>query len=58
MATSSIYTDVTIRDKAACARLLQAIEKSQAAKGKEAVLSKRVRVIKGNEIKEFFKKTK
>lgn len=58
MATSSIYAHVKIRDKAACAKLLKAIEESQEVKDNRVVLSKEVRVVRGHEARELFKKSR
>ena len=55
MATSSIYTDVKIRDKAACRKLVNALERAMKAKPtKKAVYSRQPQMIKGEKIKEIF----
>lgn len=55
MATSSIYTDVKIKDKAACRKLIRALENASKAKGrKKVVFSRQPEFVKGEKIKEIF----
>lgn len=55
MATSSIYTDVKIKDKSACRKLVRALEGAAKAKSSEkTVFSRQPKIIKGEKIKEIF----
>lgn len=55
MATSSIYTDVKIKDKSACRKLVSALERALKAKASEkTVFSRQPEMIKGEKIKEIF----
>lgn len=55
MATSSIYTDVKIKNKAACRKLVRALESASSDKTPRVVFSRPTEVIKGEKIKEIFK---
>jgi len=56
MATSSIYNSIKVQDKKFCTKLVDAMEQSHACKGKEVVLSKSVKELNQDQIKEIFKK--
>ena len=55
MATSSIYTNVYIKDKAACKKLVKALENAKEAKSKDVNYSRSTEVVEGEKIKEIFK---
>ena len=55
MATSSIYTDVKIKDKSACRKLIRALDSAvKAESSKRTVFSRQPKMIKGEKIKEIF----
>ena len=55
MATSSIYTDVKIKNKSDCLKLVSALENAKEKKVEEVKFSRPVETIKGEIIKELFK---
>ena len=55
MATSSIFTNVKVKSKTDCEKLILALENAQCKKNKEVVLSRPVEVIKGEKVKDLFK---
>lgn len=55
MATSSIYTNVRIRKKSQCMKLVSALEHAKGKKAKTVNFSRPVEEVKGDKIKEFFK---
>ena len=55
MATSSIYTNVRIRKKSQCTKLVSALEHAKGKKAKTVNFSRPVEEVKGDKIKEFFK---
>ena len=55
MATSSIYTNVKIKSKSDCRKLVSALEHTKTSKPVEVTYSRPVEVIKGEKIKEIFK---
>lgn len=55
MATSSIYTDVRIKNKAACRKLVRALESAADDKTPRVVFSRQPEIIKGEKINEIFK---
>lgn len=55
MATSSIFTNVKVKSKTDCEKLILALENAQCKKNKEVVLSRPVEVIKEEKVKDLFK---
>jgi len=55
MATSSIYTNVRIRKKSQCIKLVSALEHAKSKKAKVVKFSRPVDEVKGEKIKELFK---
>ncbi len=55
MATSSIYTNVKIKNKSDCLKLVSALEHAKSKKVKEVKFSRPVETVKGETIKELFK---
>lgn len=55
MATSSIYTNVRIKNKSDCRKLVDALEHAKSAKKPEVKFSRPVETVKGENIKELFK---
>ena len=55
MATSSIYTNVKIKNKADCKKLVSALEHAEDKKAKTVIFSRSVEIIKGEKIKDLFK---
>lgn len=58
MATSSIYTNVVIKNKAACRKLVKALESATKSKKKEVKFSRPPEMVEGEKIKEIFKDVK
>lgn len=56
MATKSIYKEVRIKDPALCRKFVSALEHSKERRCKEVVISKMVTTVKGEALKEMFKK--
>lgn len=55
MATSSIYTNVKIKNKKDCEKLITALEHAKGKKAKEVVLSRPVEVIRGEKVTSLLK---
>ena len=55
MATSSIYSNVRVKNKADCRKLVFALEHAEGKKAKVVVFSRPVEVIKGEKVKDLFK---
>lgn len=55
MATSSIYTEVKIKDKAACKKLVKALDDAVKSRKPKVAFSRQPEMIKGDKIKEIFK---
>ena len=53
MATSSIYTNVKIKDKAACRKLINALDKAAKAKTPRVEFSRQPEIVRGEKIKEI-----
>ena len=58
MATSSIYNDVKIKDKAACRKLVSALDSAVKAPKNKVAFSRSPELIKGEKIKEIFQSGK
>lgn len=58
MATSSIYNRININTKEKCVALANAIERAENAEIEPVIISRPVRELQSDEIKEFFKKIK
>ncbi|MEE1076420.1 MAG: hypothetical protein UHY68_04065 [Acutalibacteraceae bacterium] len=54
MATSSIYTNVKIKSKNDCRKLVSALEHAKSCKKNEVIFSRSVEKIKGDKVKEIF----
>lgn len=55
MATSSIYTNVRIRKKSQCIKLVSALEHAKSKKAKTVNISCPVEEVKNEKINDFFK---
>ena len=55
MATSSIYTNVKVKNKSECRKLVSALEHAKGKKPKAVEYTRQVEVMKGEKIKELFK---
>ena len=53
MATKSVYKEIRVKDKKFCRSIVSALENAQRKRGNEVVLSKSVRTIPKDSIKEF-----
>lgn len=58
MATSSIFSNITVRDKAFCRSLIHALEHSKKDKGKQVILSKCVTELDQEQIRNLFTEEK
>lgn len=56
MATKSIYNNVSIKDKNLCRNLVLALENASRKKSKEVVMSKMVKEVSKEMIKDLFAK--
>lgn len=54
MATKSIYKSIHLKNRALCRGLVNALESAQNKKSKEVVMTKKVREVKGDELKKLF----
>jgi len=55
MATSSIYNNVSIKDKTLCKRFITALEHAEGKQSISVQMSKRVEDVKKDQVKNFFK---
>lgn len=55
MATNSFLKNINVKNRTQTQQLINALERAEANRGKEVVMSRAVVEIKGDGVKEFFK---